>query len=58
MPVFARLQQLKWERDPPAGAVDELRDSTIEVLLRKSDLQGSLQVLLGQEAHRRARRQS
>ena len=36
---------------------DELKDNTIEALLRKSDLEVGLEVLLGQEPHRRRRQQ-
>jgi hypothetical protein len=37
---------------------DELKDNTIEALLRKSDLEVGLEALLGQEPHRRRRRHS
>ena len=37
---------------------DDLKDNTIESLLRKSDLEVGLEALLGQEPHRRRRRQS
>jgi hypothetical protein len=32
---------------------DELKDNTIEALLRKTDLEVGLEALLGQEPHRR-----
>jgi len=35
---------------------DELKDNTIEALLRKSDLEVGVEALLGQEPHRRGRR--
>jgi hypothetical protein len=37
---------------------DDLKDSTIEALLRKSDLEVGLEALLGQEPHRRRQPQS
>jgi hypothetical protein len=40
------------------GLADDLKDSTIEALLRNSDLEVGLEALLGQEPHRRRRRQS
>jgi hypothetical protein len=35
---------------------DDLKDSTIQVLLRKSDLEVGLEALLGKEPHRRRQR--
>jgi hypothetical protein len=37
---------------------DDLKDNTMESLLRKSDLEVGLEALLGQEPHRHRRRQS
>lgn len=37
---------------------EDLKDTTIEVLLRKSHLEVGLEALLGQEPHRRRQRQS
>ena len=37
---------------------DELKNKTIDALLRKSDLEVGLEALLGQEPHHRRRRQS
>ena len=49
----------EWRREVAAilQLADELQANTIEALLRKSDLEVGLEALLGQEPHRRRRRQ-
>ena len=53
------VQVEAWRREVAAilELADELKDNTIEALLRKSDLEVGLEVLLGQEPHRRRRQQ-
>ena len=54
------VQVEEWRREVVAilELADELKDNTIEALLRKSDLEVGLEALLGQEPHRRRQRQS